>query len=124
LSNNIIDPYFEWPLGTYEFEQTLGKTYAARAKAASSSNVGWQKVVEWTLNTAITSNIVYYRRISDPTIRMNKDGIAFVNDAADWVAVRVYDDEFEANESKRNISLLNKEYVTIAERNLARLLNE
>jgi hypothetical protein len=55
---------------------------------------------------------------------MNKDGIAFVNDAADWVAVRVYDDEFEANESKRNISLLNKEYVTIAERNLARLLNE
>ena len=124
LSNNIIDPYFEWPQGNYEFEQTLGKTYAARAKAASSSNVGWQKVVEWTLNTAITSNIVYYRRISDPTVRMNKDGIAFVSDAADWVAVRVYDEEFEANESKRNISLLNKEYVTIAERNLTRLLNE
>jgi hypothetical protein len=37
LSNNIIDPYFEWPQGTYEFEQTLGKTYAARAKAASSN---------------------------------------------------------------------------------------
>ena len=71
-----------------------------------------------------TSNIVYYRRISDPTVRMNKDGLAFVTDGADWVAVRVYDDEFAANEAKRNINLLNKEYVSLAERNLTRLLNE
>jgi hypothetical protein len=28
------------------------------------------------------------------------------------------------NESRRNITLLNKEYVSIAERNLKRLLNE
>jgi len=124
LSNNIIDPYFEWPLDNYEFEQTLAKTYAAQALAASPSNVGWQAVVEWANSTSTTSNIVYYRRISDPTVRMNKDGLAFVTDAADWQAVRVYDYEFEKNESRRNIQLLNKEYVSIAERNLTRLLNE
>ena len=124
LSNNIIDPYFEWPLDNYEFEQTLAKTYAAQALAASPSNVGWQAVVNWANSTSTTSNIVYYRRISDPTVRMNKDGLAFVSDAADWQAVRVYDDEFEKNESRRNIQLLNKEYVSIAERNLKRLLNE
>ena len=124
LSNNIIDPYFEWPLDNYEFEQTLAKTYAAQALAASPSNVGWQAVVNWANSTSTTSNIVYYRRISDPTVRMNKDGLAFVSDAADWQAVRVYDDEFEKNESRRNIQLLNKEYVSIAERNLTRLLNE
>jgi hypothetical protein len=55
---------------------------------------------------------------------MNKDGLAFVTDGADWQAVRVYDDEFMKNESRRNITLLNKEYVSIAERNLKRLLNE
>ena len=108
LSNNIIDPYFEWPLDNYEFEQTLAKTYAAQALAASPSNVGWQAVVNWANSTSTTSNIVYYRRISDPTVRMNKDGLAFVSDAADWQAVRVYDDEFEKNESRRNIQLLNK----------------
>ena len=124
LSNNIIDPYFEWPLDNYEFEQTLAKTYAAQALAASPSNVGWQAVVNWANSTSTTSNIVYYRRISDPTVRMNKDGLAFVSDAADWQAVRVYDEEFEKNESRRNIQLLNKEYVSIAERNLKRLLNE
>ena len=124
LSNNIIDPYFEWPLDNYEFEQTLAKTYAAQALAASPSNVGWKAVVNWANSTSTTSNIVYYRRISDPTVRMNKDGLAFVSDAADWQAVRVYDDEFEKNESRRNIQLLNKEYVSIAERNLKRLLNE
>ena len=124
LSNNIIDPYFEWPLDNYEFEQTLAKTYAAQALAASPSNVGWQAVVNWANSTSTTSNIVYYRRISDPTVRMNKDGLAFVSDAADWQAVRVYDDEFEKNESRRNIQLLNKEYVSIADRNLTRLLNE
>ena len=124
LSNNIIDPYFEWPLDNHSFEQTLAKTYAARAKAASSSNIGWQAVVNWTQSASITSNIVYYRRISDPTVRMNKDGLAFVTDGADWQAVRVYDDEFMKNESRRNINLLNKEYISIAERNLTRLLNE
>ena len=124
LSNNIIDPYLEWPLDNYEFEQTLAKTYAAQALAASPSNVGWKAVVNWANSTSTTSNIVYYRRISDPTVRMNKDGLAFVSDAADWQAVRVYDDEFEKNESRRNIQLLNKEYVSIAERNLKRLLNE
>lgn len=124
LSNNIIDPYFDWPLDNYQFEQTLAKTYAARALAADANNVGWQAVVNWTQSTSITSNIVYYRRISDPTVRMNKDGIEFVTDGADWVAVRVYDAEFEKNESRRNIQLLNKEYVSIAERNLTRLLNE
>ena len=124
LSNNIIDPYFEWPLDNYEFEQTLAKTYAAQALAASPSNVRWEDVVNWANSTSTTSNIVYYRRISDPTVRMNKDGLAFVSDAADWQAVRVYDDEFEKNESRRNIQLLNKEYVSIAERNLTRLLNE
>jgi hypothetical protein len=124
LSNNIIDPYFEWPLDNYEFDQTLAKTYAAQALAASPSNVGWQAVVNWANSTSTTSNIVYYRRISDPTVRMNKDGLAFVSDAADWQAVRVYDDEFEKNESRRNIQLLNKEFLSIAERNLTRLLNE
>lgn len=124
LSNNIIDPYFDWPLDNNQFEQTLAKTYAARALAADANNVGWQAVVNWTQSTSITSNIVYYRRISDPTVRMNKDGIEFVTDGADWVAVRVYDDEFEKNELRRNIQLLNKEYVSIAERNLTRLLNE
>jgi hypothetical protein len=124
LSNDIIDPYFEWPLSNYEFEQTLAKTYAKRALAASPSNVGWQQVVNWSQSTSTTSNIVYYRRISDPTVRMNKDGLAFVSDAADWQAVRVYDEEFEANESRRNIQLLNKEYVSIVERNLTSLLNE
>ena len=124
LSNNIIDPYFGWPLDNYQFEQTLAKTYAARAKKASAANIGWQAVVSWAQSKSITSNIEYYRRISDPLVRMNKDGIAFVNDAADWQAVRVYDEEFELNESKRNIQLLNKEFVSVAERNLTRILNE
>lgn len=124
LSNNIIDPYFEWPLDNYSLDQTIAKKYAAQALAENANNTSWRDVVNWSMSDGISSNIVHYYRISDPTEKMNKDGIAYVNDAVDWQALRVYDYEFDKNESRRNIRLLNREYSSIASKNLKSLLNE
>lgn len=42
----------------------------------------------------------------------------------EWVPTRVYDYEFEMNENKRNILLVDKQYLPVVEKDLKRLLRD
>ena len=125
MANNIIDPVSQWPLGTIDFDKMIIKKYTAQAKAVNSSYVG-NGVINWTKNTSLTSNILWYQnaensRISKDTYLLNAD-LGLIT-AGDWTPVRIYDYELELNENKRNIFLFNRVYASQAESELKGLLN-
>lgn len=121
LANNIIDPYSQWPLNNSEFEAML------MAKYKTQSGARGYNIITWTQNTSITTNIVYYVNYENPDLKISKDtftlnsNLQLIN-AAEWNPVRYYEYEFELNENKRNIFLVNRVYAEQAKEDLKRLL--
>lgn len=56
LANQIVDPYLEWPLDEYNFNQYLIKKYQDR-----SGEVG-EAVVDWLRDPDVDDNVLYYYR--------------------------------------------------------------
>jgi hypothetical protein len=54
LANNMLDPYYDWPLDEQEFNEYLIKKYSEQ------SGLKGYDVVAWTQNETIADNIVYY----------------------------------------------------------------
>lgn len=54
LANNIIDPYFEWPLEEKDFKLYL------IAKYAEESGLTGEDVLAWLQDEGIDENIIYY----------------------------------------------------------------
>ncbi len=69
---------------------------------------------------------IYLRKEDDIILRTEKGKRIFIRKIipADWVPTRVYDYEFEQNENKRNIMLIDKQYLPIVEKDLKRLLRD
>jgi hypothetical protein len=60
LSNNMIDPYHDWPLSQENFDQYLIQKYQRR-----SGRKGYE-VIDWLQDENITENVVYYyKEVSD-----------------------------------------------------------
>ena len=55
LANNIIDPYNEWPMDEYTFNQYLISKYSDQA-----GRLNGYDLIDWTRTTTNTDNIVYY----------------------------------------------------------------
>lgn len=121
MSNDIIDPYSQWPKEFDQFQKYLNKKYASQA--------GSTEAVYWTQNTGITENIIHYKNNVDEVTLISPDSYTLAqtfNDdfvAGEWSAVRYYEYELDLNEQQRNINLINDRYVDIAENNLKGLLN-
>jgi hypothetical protein len=120
LSNNIIDPYYDWPLTYEKFQDYIIKKYQDLSGESGTA------VIDWTLNETITENIIYYRNKSDNDFIISKDSYELNPDLieGEWEAVRYYLYEDDINESKRIINLLDNRYVKKAEDELRVLLNE
>jgi|TARA_B110000977_G_scaffold17708_1_gene21466 hypothetical protein len=54
MANNIIDPYYEWPMDASTFNDYLVDKYTAE-----SGKIG-EDVIDWTKNESIDDNILYY----------------------------------------------------------------
>lgn len=54
LSNNIVDPYHQWPLSEEDFHKYLIQKYEAQ-----SLRTGYE-VIDWMQNENIEDNVVYY----------------------------------------------------------------
>lgn len=125
LANNIIDPSNQWPLDTIEFNKMIMNKYAAQAKAYNATYRGVD-IVNWSMNSTISSNILYYKnadetKISKDTYDLNAN-LQLIT-AVDWTPVRIYEYEYELNENKRVIFLFNREYAAQAESELKELLS-
>jgi hypothetical protein len=119
-SNNIIDPYSQWPLSTADFDNMIIKKYEEKS---GSEGYG---VIAWTQNETIDDNIVYYQNVNDSDLRINRD--TFVLDETvvegEWRPIRIYEYEDILNENKRNIYLIDAQFANLFENDLKRLLNE
>ena len=121
LSDKTIDPYKKWPMDNQQLHAHIKKKYEAQAIADGQTDV-----LAWTQNTLITSNIQIYRLLDDSDILITP--FTYNNDpnlvGGDWEAVRYFDYEFEVNEARRPIQLLNDVYKNVALQNLKDLLDE
>ena len=54
MANNIIDPYYEWPMDGQTFNDYLVDKYQAQ-----SGKIG-EDVIDWTKDATIDENIIYY----------------------------------------------------------------
>ena len=102
LSNNIIDPYYNWPMSASNFNKHIITKYG-------SSDIA-------------KSTIKHYKD-SDGMLYSVDSYIYSPHGVGSWVAVDAYTAEDELNEQNRNILLLDKSYLSIAEENLKDLLN-
>lgn len=55
LSNNIVDPYNEWPMDEYTFSQYLIDSYKEKTNGKTGHDV-----IDWSRDTSREDNIVYY----------------------------------------------------------------
>jgi len=107
IANNIIDPYYDWPMNNDDFNAFLESKYNTASYKLSNVN--------------IPSSVVYYYYEgldSDPpeviasyNYTMSYETYIALGQPAGWVAKSVYDYEHDLNESKRDIKLLRSNYL-------------
>ncbi len=92
LSNNIIDPYFEWPLSVYDFQQFIKKKYGSIPAAQ-----------------AITINCEHKTK----NITVSPDSLTVSNgvSSSDYDAIDAYTYWDKINENRKFIKLVNKSYL-------------
>lgn len=127
MANNIQNYYEDWPMSSDNFDRYLISKYA------KTSGKNGYDVISWTMNEKILDNVLYYydgdgNVISVDTIviesvpkqywelRKTPEGQRFLieNFISTNIGVkplRIYDYEFQNNENKRNIVIVNKDYV-------------
>jgi len=118
-SNNIVDPYTDWPKDSVTFEEYLKVQYA------QASGTTGDAVIEWTKNATIGANIVHYQSHTNPEIRLNRASYINLgnNERLEFFPVRVYDNEFNLNEERRQIVLVNKSLLPSIQEQLGKILN-
>lgn len=121
FSNNIIDPYFEWPMDSFQFEEFIIKKYGSIPAAM-------EEIVYYVYNDAIDlddpeyeynlsykmDTITYnYRVANDPSFQVNR-----------WIAKNAYDYELEKNDDNRNIKLLSSVYLNQINREISNIFKK
>jgi len=132
MVNNIIDPYYEWPLNTVEFEKFIIDKYGSLALAKSTTAYYKKIAIDYYVNN--TTNTFILASLYNPTT----DGYSWTKvtidddikisaitnpDPAIWKQIDTYTDESEQNENKRNISLLDNSFITSIDRQLRDVMN-
>jgi hypothetical protein len=102
FSNNIVDPFYNWPLTYEQFRPYIEKKYN-KTIYQLQSEVSHYKYTGITNDTA--EDIARKSWLMSPTTH------TYIDDTSGWTAVSIYDYENELNEEKRSIKLLNSVYI-------------
>ncbi len=114
LTNFCIDPYFDWPLSTREFDDYLEKKYGSVPAATQKVYAYYQIIQPRTVN--IDGTI-----ITERTLRVDHTTYLSLVDE-NRKLVYCYDYEHDLNESKRHISLIKKNFIPQIEAELKTIL--
>lgn len=121
LANNIIDPFYDWPMTQDNLEKCIMDKYASNADAVG------QAVLDWSRATNTVDNVLHYQNIDG--VKISKEtytlGSTLTDNftAVEWSPVRVYDYEFDRNEDRRNIQIVDRQYKDQMDRELKEVLN-
>lgn len=96
LSNQIVDPYFEWPLDQLEFDSYIEKKYGSRETAQSS-------ILSYRLDgSELEITPTTFQQIYANGIYANPN----------FTPIYAYQFELEENEKKRNIRLIDNDFAS------------
>ena len=107
LMNNITDPYFDWPLSSYDFENYLTSKYGS--VAASQSEVHeYQQIIR---SATTNSTMVDDEEAINPEVVYIVDSTTYASlGSGSKKILYKYDWELDINEQKRTISLIDSNF--------------
>jgi len=132
LTNNIIDPYYDWHLSIPDFEKYVINKYGS-IKEAQTQILYYKKLpidyytnnqnddfVLASLYNPVTNGYGWTKITVDNNVKINS--IAGL-DPAIWSAIDAYTHEKEVNEDKRYIKLLDLKLLSAIDRQFQELMN-
>jgi len=132
LTNNIIDPYYDWHLSIPDFEKYVINKYGS-IKEAQTEILYYKKLpidyytnnqnddfVLASLYNPVTNGYGWTKITVDNNVKINSiTGL----DPAIWSAIDAYTHEKEVNEDKRYIKLLDLKLLSAIDRQFQELMN-
>ena len=121
FSNSIVDPYFEWPMDSFQFQEFIIKKYGSIPAAM-------EEIVYYVYNDAVDPtdpeyeyNLSYkmdtvtynYKVANDQSFQVNR-----------WIEKNAYDYELEKNDDNRNIKLLDSAYLGQINREISNIFKK
>jgi hypothetical protein len=135
-ANEIMDPLYDWPLTSQQFDAYLKNKYSAAAGGdtfvltyTTSTVQEYRKTIttydstslETTIKTVVV-DLTTYNSITTGSITQTFSSGASVTRTTSKTAVSIYDYEIEINEEKQNIKLINSSYSNQLENDLKTLM--
>lgn len=129
MTNDIVDPIYDWPLSSSNFDSFIVSKYGSYANATTTIH-HYEKII--TKQDSVTNTVTTNRYVIDLDTYTNmsamdvatynlKDGNTVTVTTTKDI-VYAYDFEYELNESKRRIKIIDKSYVQQIEKELEILL--
>ena len=122
MANKVVNPYTDWLMTDANFANYFKKKY--KEKSGSKGD----DIIRWGMNRTRFDNIVYFENgdkvktidtyIDDhvqldlqESYYLHPENISYVSWAAEWNPVRYYDWEYNKNEEKRSINLVDESLI-------------
>jgi hypothetical protein len=136
FANEIMDPLYDWPLTSQQFDAYLKNKYSAAAGGdafvltyTTSTVQEYRKTIttydstslETTTKTVVV-DLTTYNSITTGSITQTFSSGASVTRTISKTPVSIYDYEIELNEAKQNIKLINSSYSNQLEKDLKTLM--
>lgn len=131
-TNQIIDPYYQWPMDQDDFQNFLISNYGSVGASQGildhiekQTNVIVTQNFQQTMNTytsIVANNVISVDGVSNlptinnPVVQIGANNVvniqgATIDTSQLLVAISAYDAAFQTNESHRNISIIKSDYV-------------
>lgn len=127
FANELLDPQWDWPMTSRVFEQYLTNKYPSTNVYTTVSY--YEKIItQYESNTQTTTiNKVRISQSTYNSLPVTQTQLFTlptgpVTVTTERNAVSIYDDELNQNEAKRNIKILNSNYVDLVETQLKKLM--
>ena len=104
LVNNIYDPSFDWPLSSQQFEKYIESKYGSVSSAMGTTKYFFQIIRAEVARTGVSERVPEVKFIVDETTYNALD-------AGDRTTQTEYEYEEELNDNKREIRLINPEFI-------------
>lgn len=128
LANNIIDPHTQWPRTYLQMEDYIEKKYGSIQAAKANiefyrKNPDVSYILPDGSNFSPTPSAGMDPVLTNTDIRITPETYASIDDQINYHPVYSYDYEFELNEEKRNILLIDKQLKNLIITEMSDLLN-
>jgi len=127
FANEMLDPQWDWPLTSNQFNDYMMDKYPNINTSATVHHYE-KNITTYDVQTLITTSntVIQSKNAYDRFLNVNETltlPTGKVNVTETKKIVSVYDYELQLNENKRNIKLLNSQYVTQFEAELEGLMS-